>query len=161
MAKGPDGEPAGTSENNNMRFARKNRRIFRIMVVEDEPLVAFDTEHHLIESGFEVAATVDSVAEALLVIERDDALDLALVDLGLADGSGIDVARAAGDRDVLVLFVTGNCPGDARALAAGCLSKPFGPRDLIGAIDAVESVLEGQQPKKLPGAFSLFLERTA
>lgn len=142
-----------------MLFTRKKRRITRIMVVEDEPLVAFDTEHHLTESGFEIAATVDSVAEALTVIERDDALDLALVDLGLADGSGIDVARAATARGVLVLFVTGNCPGDARALAAGCLSKPYGPRDLTGAIEAVEAVLDGQAPKKLPGGFSLFLER--
>ena len=47
----------------------------------------------------------------------------------------------------------------ARALAAGCLSKPYGPRDLTAAIDAIEAVLDGQQPKKLSPPFSLFLER--
>ncbi|MBL7372976.1 response regulator, partial [Escherichia coli] len=49
-------------------FGRKKRRIERVLVAEDEPLVAFDTEHFLTGEGFAVAATVDTVAEALRVI---------------------------------------------------------------------------------------------
>jgi len=140
-----------------MIFARKKRRIARLLVVEDEPLVAFDTEHFLGDAGFEIVATIDTVADALRVIGEGAEIDLVLVDVNLSDGSGIAVAQAAFDRGIQVLFVTGNCPGEARALAAGCLSKPYPQRDLLAAIDAIEAVLEGQEPpKRLPQSFSLF-----
>jgi DNA-binding response OmpR family regulator len=140
-----------------MLFGKKKRRIERLLVVEDEPLVAFDTEHFLDAEGFEIVATVDTVADALRVIgEEDQEIDLVLVDVSLSDGSGIDVAQAAHERGFPVLFVTGNCPGEARALAAGCLSKPYPQRDLLAAIDAIEAVTEGKKPKRLPNSFSLF-----
>lgn len=141
-----------------MLFGRKKRRIERVLVVEDEPLVAFDTEHFLTGEGFTIAATVDTMADALRVIAADHALDLVLADINLADGSGVDVARAARERGLPVLFVTGSFPEDARALAAGCLAKPYPQRDLLAAIGAIEAVLEGDKaPKRLPGSFSLFL----
>ena len=139
-----------------MLFVKKKRQIERILLVEDEPLEAFDTEHLLNGEGFEIVATVDSVADALIAIEGETAIDLVLVDVGLADGSGIEVARAAQRRGVRVLFVTGNCPGEARGLAVGCLSKPYPQRDLLAAIAAVEAVIGGRKPGKLPGSFSLF-----
>jgi DNA-binding response OmpR family regulator len=83
-----------------------------------------------------------------------------LVDVSLADGSGVEVARAAQARGVPVLFVTGSFPEEARPLAAGCLSKPYPQRDLLAAITAIEAVMEGQKPKKLPGSFSLFSQAT-
>jgi DNA-binding response OmpR family regulator len=139
-----------------MLFAKKKRLIERVLLVEDEPLVAFDTEHFLGAEGFEIVATIDSVVDALAVIARDAAIDLVLVDVNLADGSGVEVARAAHERGVRVVFVTGNCPGEARRLAAGCLAKPYPQRDLLAAIDAVEAVMAGGKPGKLPGSFSLF-----
>ncbi|WP_315760010.1 response regulator [Sphingomonas sp. Y38-1Y] len=139
-----------------MLFGRKKRRIARILIVEDEPLVAFDTEHYLSEAGFEVVATLDRVADAAMILASEAEIDLVLVDLNLADGSGIAVAEAAGSRGALVLFVTGNCPGEARSLAAGCLAKPYPQRDLLTAIDAVEKTLDGKAPKRLPQSFSLF-----
>ena len=48
-----------------MLFARRKRLISRLLLVEDEPLVAFDTEHFLREAEFEIVATVDRVADAL------------------------------------------------------------------------------------------------
>jgi DNA-binding response OmpR family regulator len=140
-----------------MLFAKRKRLIERVLLVEDEPLVAFDTEHFLGGEGYEIVATVDSVADALAVLAGDAALDLVLVDVNLADGSGVGVAQAAQARGVQVLFVTGNCPGEARSLAAGCLAKPYPQRDLLAAIAAIESVLGGETPRKLPGSFSLFL----
>lgn len=140
-----------------MIFGRgKKRRIERLLIVEDEPLVAFDTEHFLGDAGFQIVATVDSVADALRVIGEGAEIDLVLVDVSLADGSGIAVAQAAKARGIQVLFVTGNCPGEARALAAGCLSKPYPQRDLLAAIDAIEAVIDGNTPKRLPNGFSLF-----
>jgi len=148
-------------ESGAMLFAKKERMIARILLVEDEPLVAFDTEHFLGSEGFEVVATVDSIADALAVIAADSAIDLVLVDVALADGSGVEVAQAAHARGMRVLFVTGNCPGEARRLAAGCLAKPYPQRDLLAAIAGIEAVIAGGKPRKLPGSFSLFLDAAA
>ena len=136
---------------------KKTRRIERLLIVEDEPLVAFDNEHFLTNEGFEIVGTVDSVADALRLIGEEGEIDLLLVDVSLVDGSGIDVARGAHARGITVMFVTGNCPGEAREFAAGCLGKPYAQRDLLAAINAIEAVIEGRKvPRRLPGGFSLF-----
>src|SRR3546814_10275567 len=86
-----------------MLFGKRERIIRRILIVEDEPLVAFDNEYLLSEEGYEVVATVDSVADALGVIDKEP-LDLVLSDIKLSGaGDGIDVARAAGTKDIPVL----------------------------------------------------------
>jgi DNA-binding response OmpR family regulator len=139
-----------------MLFGKKTRLIVRLLIVEDEPLVAFDTEYFLTESKFTVIATVDRVSDALAVIESGSAIDLVLADVSLSDGSGIDVARAAQAKGVPVLFVTGNCPIEATTLAAGCLSKPYSQRDLLAAIAAIEAQIAGAAPKRLPSGFRLF-----
>ncbi|UZK66895.1 response regulator [Sphingomonas sp. M1-B02] len=139
-----------------MLFGKKKRLIERLLIVEDEPLVAFDTEHFLTGEGFTIVATVDSVADGLAAVDEAEEIDLVLVDVSLADGSGVEVAEAAHARGIQVLFVTGNFPEEARRLAAGCLAKPYPHRDLLAAILAIEAVIEGNTPKKLPGSFSLF-----
>ena len=71
-----------------MLFGKRERAIHRIVIVEDEPLVAFDNEHFLQGEGFDIVATVDSVADALRCIaEVEEAIHLLLVDVGLADGA--------------------------------------------------------------------------
>jgi len=139
-------------------FGRRKRRINRVLIVEDEPLIAFDTEYFLSEEGFEIHATVDRVAAAIAALDGGDPIDLVLVDVRLADGSGIEVAEAAHARGVAALFVTGDCPGEARHVAAGCLAKPYAQRDLLGAIRAIEDALERRKPRRRPAGFTLFLE---
>ena len=139
-----------------MLFARKPRLVNHLLIVEDEPLVAFDTEHLLGDQGYRVVATVDRVAQAVAVIARGEALDLVLLDVALSDGSGVEVARAARARDVAVLFVSGACPPEAQALAMGMLAKPYAPRDLLAAVRAIERALAGKRPRRLPSGLTLF-----
>lgn len=139
-----------------MLFSRHERRIRRILIVEDEPLVAFDTEHLLKEDGYEIVATVDTLADALAVIAAET-LDLVLTDIVLSgDGNGLDVARAAGARSIPVLFVTGHCSEQAQRLALGCLSKPFTEKVLKSALDALDRHLQGDKSKRLPAQLTLF-----
>lgn len=139
-----------------MLFGRKTRRIQRILIVEDEPLVAFDNEHFLRDAGYEVVATVDRVADALRAIAEHE-LHLVAADVRLHDGgNGIDVAHAAAERGVPVMFVTGYCPIDARQLAIGCLTKPYRQRDLLDAIGAIDARLAGGKPGRLPAGFSFY-----
>ncbi len=139
-----------------MLFGKKKRRISRLLLVEDEPLVAFDNERFLVDEEFEIVATVDRVVDAVRLIRGDDPIDLVLVDVSLADGNGIDVAREAFASGIAAMFVTGDCPVGGEDVAMGCLSKPYAQRDLLAAINAVEAVLDGRKPKRLPGGFRLF-----
>lgn len=143
-----------------MVFGRKKRRITRLLIVEDEPLVAFDAEHFLSDEGFVVVATTDSVGEAIGHIIAEGTIDLVLIDLGLADGNGEDVAHAARARGIPALFVTGRPIEEVAAIAFGCLSKPYAQRDLLAAIDAVEAVTGGKAPRRLPASLKLFQPAT-
>ncbi len=138
-----------------MLFVKRPPALKRILIVEDEALVAFDNEHFLTDTGFEVVGTVDSVAAAVSAIAAED-IDLVLVDIRLSDGSGLDVAHAAQARGIPVLFVTASCPGEAKALAIGCLAKPYSQRDLRASIDAVGEVLAGRKVGRKPRGLKLF-----
>lgn len=139
-----------------MLFGKVERVIQRIVIVEDEPLVAFDNEHFLRDAGYDVTATVDTVDDAVAAIERG--ADLVLADVRLSDGgNGRDVARIAHGRGVPLIYVTGSVPDDeAKGYAVGLLSKPYGQRDLLAAIEAIEAKVGGRKPRRLPRSFTLF-----
>lgn len=139
-----------------MLFGRKQRLINRLLIVEDEPLVAFDNEHALAEAGYQVVATVDRVREALAVIDAHE-IDLILSDIGLTgERSGIDLAREALARGVRLMFVTGNCPIEAADLSIGWLAKPYTHRTLLDALDVIDERLAGREPRKLPAGLNLY-----
>ena len=142
-----------------MLFGRRKRRIVRVLIVEDEPLVAFDTEHFLSDEGFEIRRDGRSgePSDARDLDDRETEIDLVLVDVSLADGSGIDVAQAAHrKRDCR------RCSSPANAPVTRGSSPPVAsPSPMRSAIcsrrsHAIEAVLEGRKPKRLPGGFNLF-----
>jgi two-component system, response regulator PdtaR len=140
-----------------MLFGKSERTIKRIVIVEDEPLVAFDNEHFLRDAGYEIIATVDTVPAAVAAI--GDEVDLVLADVSLSDGgNGRDVARIAHERGVPLVFVTGQFPDDARHLAVGLLAKPYSQRDLLLAIETVDAKLGGRKGKRPPKSFTLFAD---
>ena len=141
-----------------MLFGRKSRTISRILIVEDEPLVAFDNEHLLGENGYVVVGTVDSLADAVRVL-GEEPIYLVLSDIKLnGDGDGMDVARAASAKGVPVLFVTGNCPLEARTLGVGCLAKPYSGKTLRSALETVDKKLQGKNVRRLPSGLTLYEE---
>ena len=142
-----------------MLFAKRERTIRRILIVEDEPLIAFDNEHLLDEAGYEVVATVASFEDAQAVI-KEQLLDLVMSDIRLSGkGDGLDVARAAVAKDIPVLFVSGSCPVEARSLAVGCLAKPYTEKTLKSVLQTLDAVLSGRTVKKVPAGLSVY-ERT-
>ncbi|MCA1653935.1 MAG: response regulator [Sphingomicrobium sp.] len=138
-----------------MLFGKRNKIVKRILVVEDEPLTAFDNETLIESAGYDVVATCDNVTDALTTLDESE-VDLILSDVKLSgQRTGCDLAREAGKRGVPVLLVTGRCPDDARELAIGCLMKPYTDKVLKDAIKAVEEFLAGKTPK-LPKGLELF-----
>ena len=59
------------------------KAIRRILVVEDEALVAFDNEHFLTGAGYVVVGTVASHADAVALI-AEEAIDLVIADVNLS-----------------------------------------------------------------------------
>lgn len=109
----------------------------RIMIVEDEPLIALDLSSILQEMGCAICAVAETAEEAVEAARRERP-DLILADIRLqGEEDGISaIQRIWDDRRVPVLFVSGNWPelrkrGMGDALVIG---KPFLPAILKQAI---------------------------
>ena len=139
-----------------MLFGKRNQIVKRILIVEDEPLTAFDNENMLGDAGYEVVATVDGVDEALEVLDRE-IVHLILSDLQLRkDQNGIELARAAKAKGVPTLFATGHSYSGGSDIAVGRLMKPYTERQLCKAIECVDRHLQGEKVKP-PKGVELFI----
>ena len=80
----------------------------RVLIVEDEALVALELEELLLDEGFEVVGSAANAAQAI-DLGRRHRPDLALLDLNLADGlTGPRIAKTlVHERLATVVFVTG------------------------------------------------------
>jgi CheY-like chemotaxis protein len=102
----------------------------RVLIVEDESLVAMNMELTLAEAGFRVVAVVDTEKDAIEAAQRLKP-DIVLMDIALREGDGIAAAAEIVRMLKLpVIFVTGNT--DMRTLNAikqvassGLIRKPF------------------------------------
>ena len=138
-----------------MLFGKRKRIVKRVLIIEDEPLTAFDNEVILRDCGLEVVATHDDFEDALAALAREQ-VDLILSDVRLrGDRTGIDLAHEAKKRGIPLLFITGYPPDNAHELAIGCLSKPYNDRTMRLAIEAIDRHLDGK-PGKPPKGLQLF-----
>jgi CheY-like chemotaxis protein len=139
-----------------MLFEKRKQVVKRILIVEDEPLTAFDNETMLGDAGYVIVATVDDLDEALAVLEREE-VHLILSDVRLrGDKTGIELARAAKIMGVPTLFATGNPYPGASEIAVGCVHKPYTERQLCKAIEAIDRHLQGESVKP-PKGVELFV----
>ena len=105
----------------------------RILLVEDEPLIAMDLESNLDSLGHVVVGVADTHDDALR-LAAEHAPDAALVDVKLRDGfTGVDAARRLhSDYGLPCAFVTGN-PEQVKGADFAIIAKPFTAADIAGA----------------------------
>lgn len=108
----------------------------RLLVLEDEKNVGSTLVERLKREGFEVTWAT-SVEEARLEV-KSRRFDLALLDVGLPDGSGFEVAQALRDshRSTAIIFLTafGNPEDRVKGLELGAedyVVKPFHLKELL------------------------------
>ena len=109
----------------------------RILVVEDEMLVAMNLEDMLIDLGHEVAGVAARLGAAL-ALAREGAFDLAMLDVNLAGEDSFAVADLLAERGIPFVFATGYGGDGIRGdhSAAPVLQKPFDSRHLAEALRA-------------------------
>jgi DNA-binding response OmpR family regulator len=114
----------------------------RVLLVEDEALIAMQVEDELLDAGAQVVGTACSVAEALRVIEAamgDGGISAAILDLNLEDGPVWLVADALDKLGVPFVLETGYASGCdiGKYVMVPILHKPFDPKALIGAVEGL------------------------
>lgn len=111
----------------------------RVLILEDDPLIALDLQSIVEGEGHEVVDVCPSVAaaRARLRAERDFAgLDFALLDVDLLDGKSFEVASDLAARGVPFAFVSGSIPGDVpeSLRQARFVAKPYREDAILGAL---------------------------
>lgn len=113
----------------------------KILFVDDEDLLRRSLQHQLAREGYAVLTAKD--AQQALTLARADQLDLILLDIGLPDQSGLDLARTLQrELHTPIIFLTARSQETDIVVglelgAEDYITKPFGMRELMARIRVV------------------------
>jgi CheY-like chemotaxis protein len=129
-------------------------RKLRVLVVEDESVIALSLKVQLEAIGCEVVGTARD-ADGAVELARSSCPDVVLMDLGLPGKSGIEATRAiTAEMATQVILVTAYSDERVdRALAAGAcsvLTKPIGQQQLARAIAKATRGKPARRPASPP-----------
>lgn len=126
--------------------------VARVLIVEDEMLVAMEMEALIEDLGFQTVGIAADRREAGQLAEQRP--DVALVDLNLRDGlTGPSIGRDLAARGVQVVFVTAN-PRDLRGGVAGTLGvceKPVDDGTIASVLGFAVARRQGRPASPPPG----------
>lgn len=107
----------------------------RVLIVEDEPLLAMNLEDMLTELGHLVTATATRIDKAISLAEGSD-FNLAVLDINLAGSNTFQVAAILRERGIPFIFTSGyGVDGLVDSYrGAHLLTKPFGVSELENMI---------------------------
>lgn len=113
----------------------------RVLVVEDESMIAMLMEDMLTDIGHEVGAIASTMDDAMVQAESGT-FDVAILDVNLGGKPSYSVADVLASRGVPVVFATGygTRGSDARFPDAPVLPKPF-------AVDSLRTMLARFEPR--------------
>ncbi|MTH64220.1 GAF domain-containing protein [Paracoccus sp. DK608] len=111
----------------------------RVLLVEDQVLIAMSLEAELTDHGMVVLGVAPSVKKALAMIEQD-APDLAVLDLNLRHETSVPIAEALMARGIPFVFATGygrdiDLPDSFDAVPV--VQKPYQVQDILKAFRAL------------------------
>ena len=110
----------------------------RILVVEDEPIVAISLQDMLEELGYSVVGPAFGLAAGLALAETER-VDAAILDVNMGDGESYPIAALLRARGVPYVFATGYGregiePGHDHA---PLLQKPYHESQVAAALEAL------------------------
>lgn len=112
----------------------------RVLLVEDEPIVAMMVEDMLTDIGIETVQTASDLASACKAAE-DGRFDFAILDLSLGGVMTYPTAAILKDKGTPFAFATGYGSGalEPAYAATPVLQKPFQIKDLEKVVAALTS----------------------
>ncbi len=121
----------------------------RILVVEDEPVIALNVQASLLDAGYRPLLAY-SLAEARSIVD-DRLFDVALLDVSLPDGSIFDLARDLQALGKPFLFSTGSyIIGEPAFSDVAVINKPYDELELLMAVGYLGRKVSA--PQKSPTA---------
>ena len=119
-------------------IAVKTPQSARILIVEDEPLVAEDLRTVLVDAGFEIAGVAARVATVLSLIETV-ACDAAIVDANLAGASASPVAAVLSARGLPFIVLSGYTREQLQSEFSGgfFIEKPYRLTEVIDSLSTI------------------------
>jgi CheY-like chemotaxis protein len=138
--------------------------VLKVLIAEDDLMIADMAEEMLIDHGYEVCGIARTVAEAV-ALARFHKPDLAIIDLRLADsGLGTEIAAQLGTLGRLgILYATGNMAQIILTATDGdaCLAKPYRGADLLRGLEIVaDLVATGRASAPFPRGFQVLPSAT-
>jgi DNA-binding response OmpR family regulator len=110
----------------------------RVLVVEDEYLLADDLREILVEHGAEVVGPAATLCDGIRMIEADNRIDFAVLDVQLQGENAFALSAALRDRKIPFVFTTGfgerKIPLEYQDVPR--LEKPIETKALIAAMEA-------------------------
>ena len=113
----------------------------KVLVVDDEPKIVQLARDYLEHAGFAVIVAHDG--KAALASARSQKPDLVVLDLGLPELDGLDVARTIRqESNVPIVMLTGRSEESDKLVgleigADDYVTKPFSPKELVARVRAV------------------------
>src|SRR6266513_3460548 len=113
----------------------------KVLIVDDEPKIVQLARDYLEHAGFAVATAHDG--RAALASARAGHPDLVVLDLGLPELDGLDVARILrAESNVPIVMLTGRSEESDKLVgleigADDYVTKPFSPKELVARVRAV------------------------
>ncbi len=126
----------------------------RVLIVEDEPLIAEDIRDCLTNVDYSVTAVAHNMEQAVAALKKEIP-DLALLDINLGKNmDGLEIAKIINEQFFIpFLFLTSysNRPVIEKAKVTrpmGYIMKPFNERDLYSSIEiALYNFSQGSRPR--------------
>jgi DNA-binding response OmpR family regulator len=105
----------------------------RILVVEDEALIAFELEETIKNAGGVVAGPFATVDEALRLIENEN-ISAAILDMQLWEDSSLPIARRVANKNIPFLFYTAHSDKTDLLVTGEIIKKPATSATLVSAL---------------------------
>jgi CheY-like chemotaxis protein len=124
----------------------------RILLLEDEFLMALVLEDLIIEAGGEVVGPVRSNREAIDLIGRRP-IDLALIDVNVVDGDTTPTMRLLRDNGVPTMICTGGMLPLAmrrEGFTGPVFAKPIAPAEILRGLEGIMAPIVPTEPEYVP-----------
>lgn len=117
---------------------RNHGRRARILLIEDEPVLAFALEEFLLEAGFEIVGIAGRMETALQII-GNGVFDAVILDANLAGVSAAPAALALKELGFPFIVISGYSAAQQDSAFSGAIrfQKPCRPADLVRALHSI------------------------